>query len=339
MLANTMKRIIVNNLEEIFVSVVIPVYNSESTIASLIKEVNKEILPRLGRVEFVLVNDDSQDNSHPVILDLLKKSLYNVTYIQLLRNFGEHNAVMCGLNHCRGDCAVIIDDDFQNPPQEIIKLVKRMLEDDADIVYSYYPKKKHSLFRNAGSKFNDMVAHLVLGKPRGLYLSSFKAISKKLIEIIIQYRGPFPYIDALILRSTTNISRVLVEHGERKQGRSNYTLRLLIRLWSNMFIGFSVWPLRLAAVLGIIISVISVLMIIYFVLARFFGPFFIMQDIPPGWASTISLITLFAGAQLFCMAMIGEYLGRLVLTINNEPQFLIRETYTSKFESGKDTLQ
>ena len=334
-----MKRSNVKNLKDIFVSVVIPVYNSEKTIAPLIKEVNKEILPSLGGVEFVLVNDGSHDNSHAVILELLQNHLYNVTYIQLLRNFGEHNAVMCGLNHCKGDCAVIIDDDFQNPPQEIIKLVKRMLEADADVVYSYYSKKKHSLFRNAGSRFNDLVAHFVLGKPKGLYLSSFKAISKKLIEIIIQYRGPFPYIDALILRSTINISRVLVEHGERKQGGSNYTPRRLVSLWSNMFIGFSVWPLRFAAVFGLIIAFISVFMIIYFVLARLFGPFFIMQDIPPGWASTISLITLFAGTQLFCMAMIGEYLGRLVLTVNNQPQFLIRETYTSISETEKDTMQ
>ena len=327
------------NLHEIKVSIIIPVYNSEDTIAPLIKDVKKEIVPKLGGVEFVLVNDGSHDRSHSVILGLIEDDPYSLTYIQLLRNFGEHNAVMCGLNYCSGDCAVIIDDDFQNPPHEIIKLIERLYNDDADVVYSYYVEKKHSLFRNAGSKFNDLVAHFVLGKPTGLYLSSFKALSKKLIDIIIQYRGPFPYIDALILRSTTNISRELCEHSERKQGRSNYTFQRLVRLWSNMFIGFSVWPLRLSAILGMIISVLSVFMIVYFTLAKYFGPFFIMQDIPPGWASTISLIALFAGLQLFSMAIIGEYLGRLVLTVNNEPQFLIRNSYFPVSEADEDISQ
>ncbi|RLB67835.1 MAG: glycosyltransferase [Deltaproteobacteria bacterium] len=317
-------------MNDVNLSIVIPVYNSEKTIAALVNKVNDELAPMVKQVEFVLVNDGSQDNSHDVIVELSRQYATSMRYIQLFRNFGEHNAVMCALNNMTGDCAVIIDDDFQNPPKEIIKLVKTLYEDQVDVVYSYYEQKKHSLFRNWGSRFNGFVAQVILKKPKGLYLSSFKALSKELIDIIIQYQGPYPYVDALVLRSTQSIGRSLCQHNERETGRSNYNLRRLIRLWLNMFIGFSVWPLRLMAIAGVSLSLLAFLMVIYFILARLMGPFIFMQDIPPGWASTISLITLFFGLHFLSMAILGEYIGRLVLTINKEPQYLIRKKYPLK---------
>lgn len=319
----------VSKLDKIKLSVVIPVYNSEKTIVALIDKINDELSSTVKEIEFVLVNDGSQDNSHAVILELSKQYPSSLCYIQLFRNFGEHNAVMCALNNMTGDCAVIIDDDFQNPPSEIIKLVETLYKEQVDVVYSYYERKKHSLFRNLGSWFNGVVAQIILKKPKGLYLSSFKALSKELVDIIIQYKGPYPYIDALVLRSTQSIGRSLCQHNERETGRSNYTFRNLIRLWLNMFIGFSVWPLRLMAITGIILSILAFIMVIFFVVVRVSGPFIFMQDIPPGWASTISLITLFFGMHFFSMTILGEYIGRLVLTINKEPQYLVRNKYSS----------
>ena len=319
-------------LDQIKLSVIIPVYNSERTIGALVDSVRSELSSVVKEIEFVLVNDGSRDNSHSVILELYKKYPTSLCYVQLFRNFGEHNAVMCALNHMSGDCAVIIDDDFQNPPSEIIKLVSKIYEDQVDVVYSYYEQKQHSPLRNLGSWFTGFVAQLILKKPKGLYLSSFKAMRKELVDIIIQYQGPYPYIDALILRSTHSIGRSLCQHNEREVGHSNYNLRRLVRLWLNMFIGFSVWPLRLMAIAGVALSFLAFLMIIFFVAARIAGPFIFMQDIPPGWASTISLLALFFGMHFLGMAILGEYLGRLVLTINKEPQYLVRETYHPKIQ-------
>ena len=228
------------------VSVVVPVYNGSSSIVSLTEKVINELGDHLK--EIVLVNDGSPDNSH----DVCKKLSLNsplIKFISLRKNFGEHNAVMCGLNYVQGAVAVIIDDDFQNPPEEIMKLVKK-LEEGYDVVYSYYGKKRHNLFRNIGSKLNNYFANKLLGKPKDLYLSSFKAIRKEIIPDIISYRGPFPYVDGLILRVTNNIGKVKVNHEKRKQGQSNYTLYKLISLYFNMFFNFSIKPLRIFTIMG-----------------------------------------------------------------------------------------
>jgi len=308
------------------ISVLIPVYNSAQTIGELVDNVVDTLSPVANLREIILVNDGSADNSHEEVLAAVDRHPDIVKYINLMRNFGEHNAVMCGLRFVTGDSVTIIDDDFQNPPSEILKLVNK-LTGGYDVVYSYYDEKHHSGFRNLGSAFNDMAAAVLLKKPRGLYLSSFKTIDALLIRFITPYDGPYPYIDGLILRSTTRIGRQLCQHDDRKVGKSNYTLRKLVRLWINMFTGFSVLPLRLTSYLGIFVSFCSLIMALYFVSARIFGPFFTDHDIPAGWASTIVAISFFAGLQLIMLGMIGEYLGRLFLTISSTPQFLIRQTY------------
>ena len=221
----------------------------------------------------------------------------------------------------------IIDDDFQNPPSEIIRLVERLYADKIDVVYSYYEKKHHSIFRNFGSLVNDRVATLLLRKPKNLYLSSFKVLNSSLVRIIVQYRGPYPYVDGLILRSTNRIGRQMSQHDERRAGKSSYTLSKLIHLWLNMSTGFSVTPLRATTYLGLAISFVAVLLVTFFVIIRFTGPLFFDQNIPPGWSSTIAAITFFAGLQLSMLGILGEYIGRLFLTVNGQPQFLIRDTF------------
>jgi len=314
------------NLKDCKLAILIPVYNGSATISKLIDTVIETLSQSANLHEIILVNDGSRDNSHEVILEAIEKYPNYITYIQLFRNFGEHNAVMCGLNQLTADVVVIIDDDFQNPPSEILPLVTKLLE-GYDVVYSYYEKKQHSLFRNIGSKINDKVATILLAKPANLYLSSFKAISSPLVKIIVQYQGPFPYIDGLILRSTTRIGTQLVQHAKREEGRSGYTIGKLLSLWMNMFTGFSIIPLRIATYLGFLFSILSVLLAIFFTIVRIQGPFFINADIPPGWASTVVLITFFAGLQLSIFGIFGEYLGRLFLTINESPQYLVRDIY------------
>lgn len=307
-------------------TLLVPVYNSEKTIGRLVDVIVSTLSPSITLHEIILVNDGSADRSHEVVLEAIERHPGIIKYIRLFRNFGEHNAVMCGLNYVAGDVVVIIDDDFQNPPSEIIRLVEKLYE-GYDVVYSYYEKKQHNWFRNFGSKINDVAASILLSKPRDLYLSSFKVIAAPLVKIIVQYKGPFPYIDGLILRSTNRIGTQLARHADREEGKSGYTLGKLLHLWLNMSTGFSVLPLRIATYLGFLLSIIAVLLAVFFTYVRLAGPLFLREAIPPGWASTIVVITFFVGMQFSILGIIGEYLGRLFLTVNGAPQFLIRDTY------------
>jgi undecaprenyl-phosphate 4-deoxy-4-formamido-L-arabinose transferase len=306
-------------------SVLIPVFNGEASIGPLVEEIVAILRPHFPELEIVLVNDGSMDRSHEAAVDVANKYPGIVKYIRLARNFGEHNAVMCGLRCVTGDCVAIVDDDFQNPPSEILRLVNR-LRDGYDVVYSYYDRKRHSWFRNLGSRFNDRVATLLLRKPKDLYLSSFKVLNRFLVQAVVEYTGPYPYIDGLILQSTNRIGQEQCEHAERKTGRSNYTLRKLVSLWLKMFTGFSVVPLRIASLAGFFMSGVGFLLAIFFVVSWSQGGIFLHNAVPPGWASLIVCITIFAGLQLCVLGILGEYVGRLFLTTSRAPQFVIRET-------------
>lgn len=308
------------------VSIVVPVYKSEATIEKLV-DVTVETLSSLyPELEIILSNDGSPDNTHECALRAYKKYPHIVKYIHLARNFSEHNAVMCGLNYVTGDCVAIIDDDFQNPPSEVIKLVEK-LKEGYDVVYSYYDEKKHHWFRNFGSKFNDWFATKLLKKPAGLYLSSFKVMHISLVKNVIKYSGPFPYIDGILLRATNRIGTQLVDHQDRQEGQSNYNLVKLISLWLNMFTGFSIVPLRVASFFGIVMSVLTPILILFYVISYKVGGIFVKQIIPPGWASLIIIINFFGGIQLLVLGIVGEYIGRLFLTANQSPQFLVREEF------------
>jgi len=298
-------------------SIIVPVFNGASTIASLTREVLAELEGKYD-VEIVLVNDGSQNDDSADVCARLAMELDGVLFLDLARNFGEHNAVMAGLNSCTGEVAVIIDDDFQNPPSEIEKLVTAVL-DGHDVAFSTYEKKKHGLFRNAGSGLNNLAATLLIGKPYGLYLSSFKAVSRFLIDEITQYKGPYPYIDGLILRVTDNFTQVLVAHHPRRSGRSGYTLRKLISLWMRSFFNFSIIPLRLATISGLSLCVIGAILTVLVIIERFQNP-----SPPTGWTSLMVVILLVSGVQLFALGMLGEYLGRLYMQNFGKPQYVVR---------------
>lgn len=301
-------------------SIIIPVYNGEKTISRLTDELIQNL--KHYQLEIILVNDGSEDNSHDACISLFNQHKNIVKYRRLAKNFGEHNAVMAGLNAARGDYAVIIDDDFQNPPDEIQKLVDRAVSGGFDVVYSFYEKKYHSWFRNLGSAFNNLIANFLLNKPRDLYLSSFKCMNRFIIDEVIKYKGPFPYIDGLILRSTQKIGKAIVEHIERKEGKSGYTILKLVRLWLNMFINFSILPLRVSIFLGFIFLFLGVILGIHTIIAKILNP-----NIPFGITSIFLGILVFGGIQLLILGLIGEYLGKLFLANNQTPQYVIRERH------------
>jgi len=306
----------------VLVSVVIPVYNGARTIGPLVERLLDALHGRT--IQIVLVDDGSTDASDEACRGLSTRHAGVVTYVMLGRNFGEHNAVMAGLWHARGDYAVIMDDDFQNPPEEVERLIDHAILHRYDVVYTHSPVKYHQWLRNLGSRVNDRVANFMLDKPRDLYLSSFKCLSRFLVDQVLKYRGPYPYIDGLALRCTRNIGTLEVRHAPRREGRSNYTARKLFRLWLNMFVNFSVMPLRVSTVVGLGASLLGLALGLEAFIERLGRP-----DVPVGWASVVVPVVLFSGVQLVMLGLLGEYLGRLFLTENQTPQFVVREVVES----------
>jgi undecaprenyl-phosphate 4-deoxy-4-formamido-L-arabinose transferase len=295
-------------------SVVIPVYNSEQTIGPLVERLQACLS---GYVfEIVLINDGSLDNSETVC-QALEQQYATVTFISLRRNFGEFNAVLCGLNHARGQYVVIIDDDFQNPPESILTLVQTAETGQFDVVYSRYAQKQHHWFRNLGSWAVNGLTTYSLGKPRDLYLSSFKLIRGEVVEEIIHYRGPYPYIDGLIFRVTRNVGSVEVPHNARAEGRSNYTLRKLIGLFLTFFIGYSLWPIRVFTALGATFFGLGLLSGLFLLLSWIAGP-----DAIPGWSIVLWAILTGLGLQLLFLGIIGEYIGKLFMAYSGLPPYV-----------------
>ena len=305
-------------------SIVIPVYNGATSIERLVRELAQ--LRIEGGVEVVLVNDCSPDASWEAIQRICNEAPMRVVAIDLARNFGEHNAVMAGYAAASGAHIINIDDDFQNPPSEVERLYQHHLaHSELDVVYTFYERKRHSFFRNMGSRFNDAVATVLLEKPKGLYLSSFRCVSRFLRDRILEYSGPYPYIDGIILEHTRRIGRLQVQHSPRAEGHSGYTLRKLVRLWLIMFVNFSVMPLRVSSVMGIGVSVVGFLMAITTFIES------LINDTPQGWASLMAAVVFFSGIQLLMLGLIGVYLGRLFLMHKGKPMYTVRE----RVEAGK----
>lgn len=308
-------------------SIVIPVYNAEKTINKLCR-ILISLLGSRYRLDIVLVNDCSPDQSDAACREIHGHFPDIITCIRLSRNFSEHNAVMAGLHHAKGDFIVIMDDDFQNPPQEVSKLVDE-IEKGFDVVYCHYAEKKDSFLRNFGSYLNGTMARVVLSKPSNLYLSSFKVINRFLRDEIIKYMGPHPYLDAIILRTTRNIGTVVVRHDERSIGRSGYTFKKLIALWGNMIVSCSLIPLRIIGVIGLLLTLLG----LYSVISALFRDLLPMFSDPSELEQLTSVTLFFRGFQLVATSIVGEYVGRIYMKLNSEPQFIIREIC----EAGTDT--
>lgn len=301
------------------VSFVIPCYRSEHTLPHVVAEIGEK-MKQLQEYEYdiFLVNDCSPDNTLSVIRRLCEEH-ENVKGISFARNFGQHAALMAGLRHSDGDYVVCLDDDGQTPADEVDRLLD-CLEEGYDAVYAKYEHKQHSAFRNMGSKVNEMMLRVMLDKPSELYVSSYFAVRRFVVEDMIRYENSYPYVIGLVLRATKNITNVIVQHREREEGNSGYTLKKLMGLWFNGFTAFSVKPLRIATAMGAFSALAGFLYGFYTIIKRLVNP-----DVPMGFSSTMAAIVFFGGMIMLMLGLIGEYIGRIYISLNNSPQYVIRE--------------
>ncbi|MEI8088689.1 MAG: glycosyltransferase [Opitutaceae bacterium] len=299
-------------------SFVIPLYHSAETIGALVKRI--EGLKVDGGHEIVLVNDGSRDGTAEVCRRLVAEAQVPIIYVEHARNYGEHNAVLSGWRQARGEHIVNLDDDGQNPPDEAVRMWAHAKTTGLDVVFGHYAVKQHSAWRNWGSWFTNRMTDWALEKPPGFYLSSFRCVTAFVAKEVTVNTGPLPYIDGLILQVTQRIGSLEVRHDERQAGASGYTLRRLVRLWLSAWINFSVLPLRLATGLGLLLAALG--LIVFGVVAwlwwRDSGPSY-------GWGSLMAALLVFSGTQLVLLGLIGEYIGRMFLAVNQRPQSVVRK--------------
>jgi len=300
------------------VSVVIPVYGSAGILPSLVQRLDAVLADAAHGHEVILVHDCGPDDAWAVIVGLARTRAW-LRGLDLRRNAGQHNAVMAGLGQASGDYVVTMDDDLQHDPGDIPRVLDR-LRSGADLVYVQFESRQHALWKRLGSWFNDMVARWLLKKPRGLYLSPFRGMSAAIKREVLRYEGPFVYIDGLLLQSTGNIATIEAPHHARSDGRSGYSLRKSISLWLQMATSFSVMPLRLVSVAGIIASGVGFVLTIVILLESIWHPAPVA-----GWQSLMLTVLILGGVQLLALGVIGEYVGRALLSINRRPQYVVRD--------------
>ena len=307
-------------------SFVIPCYNSSESIRHVV-ELTMEEMEKMNRreFEFVLVNDYSSSPKTMPVLKKLAEEYPCVTVLNLAKNAGQHNAIMAGLNYAKGDILIGMDDDMQTHPSQLPYLFEE-LEKGYDIVYGYYPEKKHSAFRNFGSWVNYISVRILIGKPKELKTSSYWVARKFVRDSVIEYQAPYAYIQGLFLRTTRNISCIPIQHFQREEGESNYTFKRLLKLWSNI-IGFSITPLRLTEYCGFGLSLLSIIAAVVVLIRKILNPAMAL-----GWPSLMIVICFFSGLQLMFLGLIGEYIGRMFLGLNRQPQYVIREVIRQESE-------
>lgn len=301
------------------ISFVIPCYRSYNTISDVVNEIVNTMSLHDDEYEVLLVNDCSPDNTVKM-LRTISENNEHVAVIDMAKNFGQHAALMAGFRHAKGDIVVCLDDDGQTPPSEVYNLIDKL--DDYDVCYASYSEKKHSAFRNFGSKVNAKMLEIMLDKPKTLYASSYFAMKRYVVEEIIKYTNPYPYIDGLVLRSTTSITSAPVKHLERASGESGYSFAKLLSLWINGLTAFSVKPLRIASLMGIVCAILGGFFSIWAVYNKLSDP-----TAPIGWTTLIIVILIIGGMILFVLGLLGEYVGRIYISMNNSPQYVIKAKY------------
>ena len=316
-------------MKSVDISIVIPVYNSENCL----EELNQEITRQLGSInyELILVNDKSPDNSWQKIVALAQINP-RIKGISLKKNSGQDNAIMAGLGQAAGEYIVIMDDDLQHAPEDILKLYKKCKE-GYDICYGLFTDKKQSVWKNAGSHLNGYLAEIFLKKPKGLYLSPFKIMKRSLVKEIKEYKGPFPYVDGIVLSLTSNITQVELLHRRRFEGKGNYNLFRSVSVFLRHITGYSLYPLRMATILGIFAAGLSFLLGVYFLV-----DYLTNARRVEGWITLVLLIVFFNGLILMCVGMIGEYIGRIYLTLTYKRQYVIDKQVTGKHLSAEEVI-
>ncbi len=301
---------------ENLISIIIPTFKGSETISKLIEEL--VFVFKDYKIEIVIINDCSPDNTHEKSEELILKYPNLITYLKLSKNFGEHSAVMAGLRHCEGDLVIIMDDDYQNPPNEALNLVEHSLKSEHDVIFTKYKIKNDSFIRNIMSKVANVSAQMILKKPSEIYFSSFKSIKRNIVNEIIKYEGPFPYIDGLILSITNNFGSYEAKHDLRKEGKSSYNIYKLAKHYGNLITNFSTIPIHLFSIIGFIITIISFLLIVGIIIEKMLNP-----NLPLGYSTIITVIIFFSGVQILFLGLIGEYVGKILKNVNKESQYTI----------------
>jgi glycosyltransferase involved in cell wall biosynthesis len=301
------------------VSVVIPVYGSERSIEPLIERICTTLAARTQTFEVICVDDDSPDGAWTVLERLRLQYGDRLVAIRLMRNFGQHNATMCGLRRARGQVVVTMDDDLQHRPEDLPRLLQHLEVEGLDVVYGTYAQKQHSMFRNFGSWIVNQVFRRLFNLP--FNFSSFRAIRHQVASSITSYDLNYTFIDGLLAWTTTRIGDTPVVHDPRRTGASGYSLRKLLVLALNLITNFSLVPLQMASLVGILAAMGGLTAGAIFVVLYFLGGIEV-----PGFASIITAVFVLGGIQLLALGTIGEYLGRLHLNFNRKPQFLVRDT-------------
>lgn len=314
-------------------SIVIPCYKSSATIAKVVEMTSKELEAlNVREYEFVLVNDCSPDEgkTRSALKALSEKYAY-VRAVDLAKNAGQHNAILAALTYAEGDAFIAMDDDMQTHPSQLRYLIEEF-EKGFDIVYGYYPEKKHSFVRNLASKLNYWSVRVLIGKPKELKTSSFWIIRKFVRDRVIEYNSSYTYLQGLFLRTTRNISCVPIKHFEREVGTSGYTFRSLLKLWSSI-LGFSIIPLRLSFYFGAFFVLVGGIGVIWTWIEQLIHP-----AVVSGGGMIIAAMSFFTGIMLLFIGLLGEYIGRLYMAVNKEPQYVVRAVFTQndiQNETGK----
>lgn len=303
------------------ISIVVPVYNSEKCLEELGQQIERHMADY--KYELILVNDKSPDDSWSRIVALAARNK-SIKGLSLKKNSGQDNAIMAGLGQATGEYVVIMDDDLQHSPGDIIKLWNKCRE-GYDVCYGHFVDKKQSLWKNAGSRLNGYLAEVFLKKPGDLYLSPFKIMRRTLVKEIREYKGPFPYVDGIVLSLTSNISQVELVHGKRFDGKGNYNLFRSVSVFLRHVTGYSLYPLRVATILGIFAAGLSFLLGMYFLI-----DYLTNDRHVEGWITLVLLIVFFNGLILMCVGLIGEYIGRIYLTLTYKRQYVIDKQIIGK---------
>lgn len=312
-------------------SFVIPCYGSEGSVALVIDEIRTVVAQRPDcDFEVIAVNDCSPDNVLSVLREEAAKDP-RVKVADLAKNGGRHNALMAGCHFTRGDYVIFIDDDLQCPTDQLWRLLEPLESGEFDVSIAKYPRKTQSAFKNFGSKVNDAVSNWILGKDKELRFSNFSAMKRFVRDEVIRYTNPYPYLSGLMLRATSRVTNVEMEERERTIGVGHYTFRKSFALWMNNFTAFSVKPLRFATTCGVICAIAGILMAFYTVIHKLLVP-----TVAAGYSSLMAALFFIGGMIMFMLGLIGEYIGRIYISLNSAPQFVIRETINMEAPRRKE---
>ena len=312
------------------VSVVIPCYYSEATIAKVVHLTIEELEKGGYEWEFILVNDGSKDGTFQQISSLCDESPA-IVGIDCAKNLGQHAAIMAGLQYTSGDAVMLMDDDMQTHPSQCLKLLDALRDNErCDVVFAEWKTHREAAWRRLGSNFATWSMRVMTNRPKEIYSSNFFVMRKHVRDEVVRYTGPYPYVQGLLFRATDSFMNVEVEHFERETGQSGYTLKTLIKLWASV-LGFSMLPLRAASIIGALMGVVGIIAAIAVVVAKISDP-----SMQAGWPSLMATMLICSGVILLFLGIIGEYIGRLFMSANSSPQYVVRTSIDRRPTNSTD---